>query len=158
MKILRKRKPQHHCCKDKELFSTCPNVNSNNSHPQISPLFQSVEETWYNLIYGSHKQYGKGTAMWLTWWCEVQDDSSTLEWNPALCVMRKQAVHVLCLQRRNCEQSPVKTSKKSGPWTKSSRKGFVTKPEGGWKKCPLVSLQVECSPADTLIAHFWDLP
>jgi hypothetical protein len=45
MKILRKKKTQLHCSKDKELFSTCANVNSKESRPQINPLFQNVEGT-----------------------------------------------------------------------------------------------------------------
>jgi hypothetical protein len=43
MKIARNRNPQLHCSKDKELFSTCPNANSNKSHPQINSLFQIME-------------------------------------------------------------------------------------------------------------------
>jgi hypothetical protein len=47
MKILRNGNPQLHYSKDKEQFSTCTNVKSNESHPWINALFQSVEETRY---------------------------------------------------------------------------------------------------------------
>jgi hypothetical protein len=43
--------------------------------------------------------------------CEVQVDPSILEWNPDQWVMKKQAVHVLCLQRRHRGQPLVPTSK-----------------------------------------------
>jgi hypothetical protein len=91
-------------------------MQCNESPPQINVLFQSVEGTWYMALTKNMRKVQHCDSH------EVQADPSTIEWNSAPWVMRKQEVHVLCLQRRNHGQLPVTTSKKPGlglsphPW------------------------------------------